>query len=72
MKTKTIAIIIGAIIIIGSIGLNLYWIGWKQIEMKIYERGATNVIQNILSQLKTNNQVIINLADGQVILVPKQ
>ena len=68
---KKILIIIGIIIIVGSILLNGYFIGWKRIERRIYAFATNDVVNAILFQLENTGQVVITTQEGQIILVPR-
>ena len=77
---KKIIIIIGVILIIASIITNIYFISWKKIELKIYNRGINEAVISISNRVRNNGQVILPvfklkeglwIQDGEMILIPK-
>jgi len=69
MKTKKILIIIGIILIIASVGANLYFGGMK-IKENIYKKGFNDGQVNLANQIKSG--VRINYEDGVIMFVPAQ
>jgi len=68
---KKILIIVGVILIVGSLTLNLYWLVWNKIERRIYAFATNDVVNAILFQLENTGQVVITTQEGQIILVPR-
>ncbi len=68
-KLKKILTIIGVILIIASIGFNLY-IGWEKVRDNIYRKGANDGAINITNQIK--NGIKITYPEGIILFVPNQ
>lgn len=85
MKKK----IINTLIIIGialSVGLNLYFFGWRAIETKIqdaylrgvadvnqkdiYLRGFNDAVTRVLNEAQQQGKVVINTPKGKRVLIP--
>ena len=67
---KKIWILIVALAI--SVGLNLYFFGWKALERKAqrdYLRGVNAAVSQVIAQAQ-KGKVIINTGNGQLILIP--
>ena len=69
MKKKIIISII-VLIVIASISVNIYF-GWKKMEANIYSAGIQDTVSSIINQVNSTGQVIINLPDKQMILIPR-
>ena len=68
---KRILIIAGIILVIISIGLNLYWVSQNYIEKvkdEIYQQGFNDALNAVITNVQQNNQVKI----GDFILIQKQ
>jgi len=69
-KKKIIIKTICILFILGSIGFNLY-VGFRQLEQRIYLRGVDDAINSIVIQVRQIGEVRINTDQGQMILVPQ-
>jgi len=69
LTTKQILIIIGIVLIIASVGFNLY-IGGMKIKENIYKKGVQDGQINLANQIKSG--VRINYEDGVIMFVPAQ
>lgn len=69
LTTKKILIIIGIILIIGSVGLNLYF-GGIRLRDKIYQKGLQDGVNSALTQIKSG--IKVNFEDGVIMFVPNQ
>jgi len=70
MKKKIIKWTIVAIIV-ASVILNAYWLGWRKIEQRIFNVGMNTAIDAVINQVQQTGQVIISTPDKQIILIPK-
>jgi len=75
MKNKTK---IAFIVLVVSLGTNIYYFGWKGITNKIvqmkeeaFKSGQLNTINILFKQLQDTGQVRIQTDDGIIILVPQ-
>lgn len=66
---KKILIGIGILIIIGSLGFNIY-VGLQAIKNQEYQRGLLDGANNIVQQIK--NGIRVNFDEGVILFVPKQ
>lgn len=66
MKNKIIITVI-MILVVVSLGFNLYFLVWQNVEQKIMQKGAASVLKLILDQVKQTGQIQIE----DLILVPK-
>lgn len=75
MKKKlTILMVALAIQLAISVGLNLYFFGWKALERKAqrdYLRGVNAAVSQVIAQAQ-KGKVVINTQNGQLVLVPVQ
>ena len=73
MKKKlTILIAALAIGLAISVGLNLYFFGWKALERKAqrdYLRGVNAAVSQVIAQAK-QGRVVIKMGNEQLILIP--
>jgi len=66
MNKKIIVIAVG-ILLVASLGFNLYLGVWKSIEKNLMNKGANAILGQILNQIKNTGQVKI----GDTILIPQ-
>ncbi len=66
MKNKIIITII-MILAVASIGFNVYFLVWKNVEQKIMQKGAASVVKIIVDQVKQSGEIQIE----DLVLVPK-
>lgn len=70
MKKKTVLILAVALAI--SVGLNLWFFGWKALERKAqrdYLRGVNDAVSQVINQAK-QGKVVINMGNEQLVLIP--
>jgi len=78
---KKIIIYTGIVAIIISVLVNGYFLGWKRMEQRTYQRGVNNTVILIGNQVKNTGQISLPsfvfdekeeqwIQNGQIILVP--